>query len=243
MHLIDEQDALISSGNVEREDDSSTIASNPGRGLQDTTPNSGLRRRKNATPLTTNQTVNMFSSPKPISSAAGRYSSRRSPHHSAIGEKVFSQRKSLFERALHKLSPTGLSQRSVSDEEYTDKEGGCSPVPLSDSKKSTKRDTLSPYLQRRRWGNAYDKRKGSTPNLTSPPITSLKSGYSGNKMRKSTFQWGARCSRANGFLNSERGKRGREDDDFDASCDREMFFSSPGVPRGIGKRKVCSVMS
>ena len=245
LHLVDEQDAIIDGANgTSDDDDASTIATACHQdAVTSNTPNSGLRRRKNATPTASSTKLNRFSSSKAAPSPAKSTSPFR---RSGTGEKVFSQRKSLFERALHKLSPTGLSQRSLTNDDG-DPEAGPSPIGGS------KRSSLSPYVPRRRWGNAYDSNNGSTPHLTSPPIVSLKSGNSGNRRMgsSSTFHWGARSSRASGLIpssanKSESAKRVRDDEDLNLSKDEgdeEAFFSSPGVPRGIGEIQVQRVSS
>ena len=243
LHLVDDQDAIVDGANdTSDDDDNSTIATACHKdAVTSNTPNSGLRRRKNATPTASSTKLNKFSSSK----AASSHTKNTSPFHPRrTGQKVFSQRKSLFERALHKLSPTGLSQRSLTNEDGDPVAG---PSPISGSKRSS----LSPYVPRRRWGNAYDSNNGSTPHLTSPPIVSLKSGNSGNRrMGSSTFQWGARSSRTSGLISSSANKgeianRVRDDKDFDLSKDEgdeEDFFSSPGVPRGIGEIDMLRVL-
>ena len=235
------------------------------------TPNSGLRRRKNrATPTTSDSNNNRgissrFSSAKksnrtPLSTGRSNRSPFRAPRTS---ERVFSQRKSLFERALDRFSPPNLSSRNLSaslnesDEDQVE-DTFATPSSGGDNMKS-------PYVQRRRWGNTYDGNKLSTPNLTSPPIVSLKKGSASaqkNKTRSgggsNLFQWrvgggsSARHVSSRGdFVGSGRrgenqgssakkkasGKRSREDDeDMTANKDGDdTFFASPGVPRGIGK--------
>jgi len=242
LHLVDDQGAEI--GDLEEEDDDSTIATATCQGKKskkddlkvNTTPPKtpvnglGLRRRK--TPTSDSKNINRFSATKNAPSSNGRHPSHRSPYRvPRTSERVFSQRKSLFERALDRFSPPGLSQRNFpsNNEEIKDD----SHPTLSGSKK---RSTMSPYyVQRRRWGNTYDGTKKSTPNLTSPPIKSLKRGSSVLKRGRGSniFQWRMQGSGASKATN----KRGRDDEEFDTTKDSEdQFFASPGIPRGIAAR-------
>jgi len=104
----------------------------------------------------------------------------------------------------------------------------------------------SPIIHRRRWGNAYDAHKLSTPNLTSPPIVSLKKGgkkgMSSQKKGQGSPLVGGTERKVNGECQSSTRsstKRVRDDDGVDEIYDKDdRFFSSPGLPRGIGKFEV-----
>ena len=204
---------------------------------------SGLRRRKKATPNTSSSNhLNRFSATKKTpSSSTDRHPSHRSPYRvPRTSERVFSQRKSLFERALDRFSPPGMSQRNLSNNDECD-EDGAPPTPTSGG---NKRSTMSPYIPRRRWGNGSNL---ATPNLTSPPIVSLNNASPAHKVRGSSiFQWRVQGSGTRGSdkkLDSRqspakvRSKRNRDDEGFDATKEGEdLFFASPGVPRGIAAR-------
>jgi hypothetical protein len=121
-----------------------------------------------------------------------------------------------------------------------------SPTPSSDKKLTS----ASPYGPRRRWGNAYDNNKLSTPNLTSPPIASLKKGSSMKKkqgsnvapwrMQRSSARRGLRnnlTAVSSSLMNSNKKRaREREEEMTDENDDQDDFFSSPGIPRGIAAR-------
>lgn len=244
---------------------------------------SGLRRRKTAaTPSSDNKlysssktsSINRFStannniSPVP----SGRHPSHLSPYRVRTGERLgnrtFNQRKSLFERALSTLSPPredgipsrrNLMSSNKHDKSHDNENDKAFPTPSS----ATKRSAMSPYVPRRRWGNAYDTNKLSTPNLTSPPIVSLKKSKSAQKRLggSNMFPWKVPGSGATPHGGTRRraltaddvdkklgcesgsvtksGKRSREIEDLDVSAlekdGEDVFFSSPGIPRGIGE--------
>ena len=256
MHLVDDLDP--NNIDASEKDDDSTIATNTFHANQEdyhssdisaterTPPDdgSGLRRRRNATPSTNDSKLRRFSSVKKLTPP----SLRKSPFRVRTGEKpgsrVFSQRKSIFER---RFSPTrtGSSRRMKRSNMMND---DTSPTPSSDNK----RTSASPYVPRRRWGNAYDNNKVSTPNLTSPPIVSLKNGSSMKKrqgssvapwrMQRSSTRRGLRnnlTAVSTSLMNSNK-KRGREKEeeitDDNDDQDQDDFFSSPGIPRGIAAR-------
>ncbi|KAL7538267.1 hypothetical protein ACHAXR_008426 [Thalassiosira sp. AJA248-18] len=271
LHLVDDQQGPeIEELDDDGQDDDSTIATATCEGaipkkeskhhtIPASTPKtpingSGLRRRKKTTPSSDSNHINSrFSAAKNTPASTGRHPSHRSPYRvPRTSERVFSQRKSLFERALDRFSPPGLSQRNLSSSNDDIREEDAFPTPSSGNKRPS-------MAQRRRWGNTYDGSKLSTPNLTSPPIVSLKRGSSTQKRSRSSniFPWrvqgsGARGSRsdhgadkkADGERHSstkKRNKRNRDDDEdlgLTRDCD-DTFFASPGVPRGIGKLWVC----
>jgi len=258
LHLVDDQGLDVEELDDDGQDDDSTIATATCEGAvakkksdptyttespKQSIGGSGLRRRK--TPTSDSKHLNRFSA---VKTSTGRRSHRSPYRANRTSERVFSQRKSLFDRALDRFSPPGLSQRNLSNNGESKEDAF--PTPL----RGNTRSTMSPYVQRRRWGNTYDGTKLSTPNLTSPPIVSLKKGSTSTQKRRGSnlFQWrgnGARGSRGDGDGDDKKvdgehpssvkanNKRNREDEDFDASKDREdMFFASPGVPRGIAAR-------
>jgi hypothetical protein len=256
LHLVTDQDPIVN--DVDVQDDDSTIATATCQGAKSqetfpalktstTTPpidGSGLRRRKNATPSRGSNSINQFSGTKKTPSSTGGYPSHRSPFRAPrTSERVFCQRKSLFERALDRMTPPGLSQRKLSID--NEKKDNSYPAPSSDNIRPP-----SPFIQRRRWGNAYDLNKISTPNLTSPPIVSLKNGAK----KGLNSQQRVHGSPLTGILeikvdgeghSSVRAstKRFRDDDVNNEINDKEdKFFSSPGLPRGIGKFKVAFIM-
>lgn len=251
IHLVN--DEIPDVNNTDGQDDDSTIATATCQGAKSqenpnalktgtpTTPNdgSGLRRRKNATPRNGPNQTNQFSATNKTPSSTGRYSSLRSPFRAPrTSERVFCQRKSVFERALDRFSPPGLSQRKLSIS--NEMREAPYPTPSNYDKKSP-----SPFIQRRRWGNVYDSNKISTPNLTSPPIVSLKKG--GKKgTRKSPLASGSKTKVDDESHSSIRAstKRTREDDFIDGMINMDdNFLPSPGLPRGIGKFEISKITS
>lgn len=283
LHLVDDQGPTVEElGEGEGEgpdpDDDSTIATREGAPTKEkeasadraapsadipmrTPGSSGLRRRRTPTNSDARPRSN---TPLRFSSAARATpsSNSRSPYRAArqSSARVFSQRKSLFERALDRFSPTGPSQRDLSPNNARDDgrgggEGARGAHTPSNGGGNERSTAASPHLPssapRRRWGNAYDGNQLSTPNLTSPPIRSLKRGSSLRRKRgkgSNTFQWmaghggGKRASRgteSGGRRGRNSGaKRAREDEDADDGREgdgEDTFLASPGVPRGIGK--------
>ena len=291
LHFVDDHGLDLEVDGEEHEDDS-TIATATcqraskqeiSRNIIPTTPKtpldgSGLRRRKKATPSwekhissTKSANLNRISAAKAASPGI-RHPSHPSPYHirtaERLGNRVFQQRKSLFERALDKLSPTRPgedgnfnripSQRNITkyDEKMLSSDKDNHDIPTS-SNATNRSTTLSPYVPRRRWGNVYDNNKQSSPNLFSPPIVSLKKGSSTkNRVRSNTFPWkvpgsGSRYGKladdvekkaecdGNRSADKTSNKRSRENEDFDATNNdndgEDLFFASPGIPRGIGK--------
>ena len=245
LHLVNDQGPDVNDVDVHDDDDDSTIATATCQGakLQTSTTKmtphdgSGLRRRKNATPHLGSNSINKFSGTKKTPSSNGRYPSHRSPFRAPrTSERVFCQRKSVFERALDRFTPPGLSQRKLSI--TNDMKVDPSPTPSSGNIKSP-----SPAIQRRRWGNAYDLNKISTPNLTSPPIVSLKKLGKKGVNSQQRVQGSPLTSVADRKVDGEGHssarasvKRLRDDDIVDDVNDKDdKFFSSPGLPRGIGK--------
>lgn len=259
LNLVDDLDP---NNNDENEkDDESTIATNTFHANQvddhrsngdisamERTPppsGSGLRRRANATPSTNDSKLRRFSLGQKLTPP----SLRKSPFRVRTGEKpgsrVFNQRKSIFER---RFSPTrtGSSRRMTRSNMMNDT---ASPAPSSDNKRALE----SPYAPRRRWGNAYDNNNLSTPNLTSPPIVSLKKGSAMKKRQGSSVApWRMQRQRSStrrglrnnlssavssSLMNSNK-KRGREEEEQRTNDNDEQddFFSSPGIPRGIAAR-------
>ncbi len=258
LNLVDDLDP--NNNDTNEKDDESTIATNTFHANQEddhhnsdisaierTPPpsGSGLRRRANATPSTNDSKLRRFS----IGQKLTPPSLRKSPFRVRTGEKpgsrVFSQRKSIFER---RFSPTrtGSSRRMTRSNMMND---AASPAPSSDNKRASE----SPYAPRRRWGNAYDNNKLSTPNLTSPPIVSLKKGSAMKKRQGSSVApWRMQRQRSNtrrglrnnlssavssSLMNSNK-KRGRDEEEVrnDVTDEQDDFFSSPGIPRGIAAR-------
>ena len=249
LHLVDDQDPNIEELGEDGNDDASTIATEtasrkvdqtiPTSSVKSPVDGSGLRRRKNATPTSGSNHINRFSSAKKTPSSTGRFPSNRSPYRKPrTSERVFSQRKSLFDRALDRFSPPGFSQRNLSANTNNEGTDDSLATPSSNNKRSST-PSPSPYGQRRRWGNAYDVNKRSTPHLTSPPVVSLTKGGSARKRRQGSsniFHWKVHGSGTRGDNSSARKKRLRDDEDVEAAKDSDdMFFASPGVPRGIGK--------
>jgi hypothetical protein len=254
LHLVDELDPNNIDAN--EKDDGSTIATNTFHANQDdhrssdisakekTPPHdgSGLRRRRNATPSTDDSKLKRYSSVKKLTPPSLRKSPFRVRTGENPGSRVFNQRKSIFER---RFSPTrtGSSKRMPRSSNMMNDD--TSPTPSSDNK----RTSASPYAPRRRWGNAYDNNKLSTPNLTSPPIVSLKKGSSMKKRQASNVApWRIRSSTRRGLRNNlsavssslmnSNKKRGREREEelTDDNDEQDDFFSSPGIPRGIAAR-------
>lgn len=252
LHLVDD---LYPNNDDSEKDDESTIATKTFPANQEdyysdnsaieTTPptdGSGLRRRRHATPSTNDSRLKRFSSVKKLTPPSLRKSPFRVRTGEKSGSRVFSQRKSIFER---RFSPTrtGSSKRMTRSNIKND-DGSITPP--SDSK----RTSASPYAPRRRWGNAYDNNNLSTPNLTSPPIVSLKKGSSIKKrqgsnvapwrMQRSSTRRGLRnnISAVSSSLMNSNKKRVREKEEEVADNDDEQddFFSSPGIPRGIAAR-------
>eukprot|EP00985_Skeletonema_marinoi_P019499 scaffold11205_cov191-Skeletonema_marinoi.AAC.1 len=255
LNLVDDSDP--NNIDTSEKDDDSTIATNTFHANQmddrrnsdisamERTPptnGSGLRRRTNATPSTNDSKLKRFSSVKKLTPPSLRKSPFRVRTGETPGSRVFSQRKSIFER---RFSPTrtGSSRRMTRSSMMND---DTSPAPSSDNK----RTSASPYAPRRRWGNAYDNNKLSTPNLTSPPIVSLKKGSAMKKrqgssvapwrMQRSSTRLGLRNNLAavsSSLMNSNKKRtREKEEDRTDDNDDQDDFFSSPGIPRGIAAR-------
>ena len=244
LHLVDDQSPEIEELDG---DDASTIATEAASKskLDQTIPigtpksptdSSGLRRRRTPTSASNN---NISRSAKKTPGSGRRFSNRSPLRRPRTSERVFSQRKSLFDRAMNKFSPPGFSshQRNASSAHKISEDVGDSLI--SPSSGSVRSSTMSPYGQRRRWGNAYDGNKLSSPHLTTPPITSLKQGGGSAHKSGSIFQWRGKGSGTRGDgerHSSTRKKRYRDDEELDTAKDGEdMFFSSPGIPRGIGK--------
>jgi hypothetical protein len=250
------------------EEDGSTIASMMEEQTNDKdetlfTPanNSGLRRRKNAasvnsdtlqsstyTPQPTPFSNNLVSPPNKPSNMMIKSSQKRTLHH----------QKSLFERAVDKFSPRFSLGSPKSNVQYNH---SSSKTPSKDDSNNNntpdnRRDVYSTTGKlRRRWGNQeyHDTNLlSSIPNLTSPPIVSLKGRRMGNNstaLRK-TWKVGSgnkrtsslRKNRSLLFESAEKsGKRGRETlgDGVGATSldegEEDNFFASPGIPRGVGE--------
>ena len=246
LHLVDDQDhPEIEELDQDGQDDDSTIATATCHGARSRendhavkssatqTPcdGSGLRRRKNATPTSGTNNASRFSATNNTPPSTSRYQSHRSPYRAPRAtERVFSQKKSLFERALDRFSPTGLSQRNLlSSDKIKEK---ASPSPSINNRSS-------PSIQRRGWGN-----------LASPPIASIRGSSAQKRRLLSNAQWRVRGSVTRVSQIDSSGKRVDverrssfkrprdvgDDDDADDIKDRgDMFFPSPGIPRGVGK--------
>ena len=239
-------------------DDESTIATNTFQATQveeqssdssaveiiSTSPNgSGLRRRKNATPTTNDSKMKRFSSVKKLTPPSLRKSPFRVGTGEKTGNRVFSQRKSIFERRFSPMR-TGGSKRMTNSNIMNENNS-----PISSS--GEKRTSASPYAPRRRWGNAYDNHKQSTPNLTSPPILSLKKSSMKKKHSSNIAPWrmqrirsstrrGLRNNLADvstSLINSNKKRvREKEEERLEENDDQDDFFNSPGIPRGIAAR-------
>ena len=239
LHLVDDQDhPEIEELDRDGQDDDSTIATASCRGAKSRendhavrssatqTPcdGSGLRRRKNATPTPGPNNATRFSATNNTPSSTSRYQSHRSPHRAPRAtERVFSQKKSLFERALDRFSPTGLSQRSLfSSDKIKEK---ASPSPSINNRSS-------PSIQRRGWGN-----------IASPPIASMRGSSAQKRRHISNVQWRVHNSVTRVSQIDSSGKRvdGERRSSFKRPRDvgdedrGDMFFPSPGIPRGVGK--------
>ena len=234
LHLVEDHGLEIEE--LDQHDDESTIATaTTGHGTKpelytrarttstEMTPvaSGGLRRRKNATP----NSKNLINS-QPTPSSTSRYQSHRSPLRAPRPSvRTFSQKKSLFERALDRFSPPGMSQRSLLSNGDNKEKG--SPSPKKNGNKSPpsmQKSSPSP-LKRRGWGN-----------LTSPPIFGRAS--SAQKSRRQVGNLRGVGTRQSSFkVSSKRPRTLTDDDDINDSKDGEdLFFSSPGVPRGIAAR-------
>eukprot|EP00804_Cyclotella_cryptica_P011221 CCRYP_007732-RA/>CCRYP_007732-RA protein AED:0.04 eAED:0.04 QI:151/1/1/1/1/1/8/72/1904 len=220
---------------------------------------SGLRRRRtnHAPHSSCNNSENALSSSKmttpsqhhtPFSSLSPN--PKQSMIRSSQKRTTFHQ-KSLFERAVDRFSPTRFSigtPQGTSRHNITSAATSGTSTPQRETPE--RKDVYSTGGKlRRRWGNQdYDTNKLSTPNLTSPPIVSLKSRRMGSTARKN---WKVSSSgkktlslrTKRGLLESaERlGKRVRETmmDGGVGSTDEneeDNFFSSPGIPRGVAAR-------
>ena len=246
LHLVEDEGSPhieeLDGGGDGQQDDASTIATETAASQtmpanstpKSPTEGSGLRRRRKTPTSGSNNRMT-----KKTPSSTGRFTPNRSPYRNRprMSERVFCQRKSLFDRALDKFSPPGFSQRNLSSS-ATNK----SNIDLADDddlfSPASEKKLMSPSPQRRRrWGNAYDSNKISSPHLTTPPIVSLRQqGSSVQKRRQGSsniFTWKSN----NPGSGSARKKRLRDDDDRDANDkdSEDQFFSSPGIPRGIGK--------
>ena len=238
LNLIDDPEADELDRDGHDDDDDSTIATaachggrhdhavkSSGAATQTPSGGSGLRRRKNATPSSGSRNNNNSSNNNRVQSAnntpssTSRYQSRRSPYRAPPpAQRVFSQKKSLFERALERFSPPGLSQRSLLSSDKVKEKASPSTNARS-----------SPSIQRRGWGN-----------FASPPIAASTRGSSAQKRRQvNSAQWRARDgSMRVAKVDSERhspirpssNKRTR-----DVNDEEDIFFPSPGIPRGVGE--------
>jgi hypothetical protein len=186
---------------------------------------SGLRRRKNATPSSgSKNNTNRLPSTNNTPSSTSRYQSHRSPYRAPpSAQRVFSQKKSLFERALERFSPPGLSQRSLlSSDKIKEK---ASPSTNARS---------SPSIQRRGWGN-----------FASPPIASMRGSSAQKRRQVSNAQWKVHDSsmRVAKVDSSDRKVSGERHSPLkdsnkrtrDVSDEEDIFFPSPGIPRGVGE--------
>jgi hypothetical protein len=220
LHLVDESDQ--NNGDCEKDGDS-TIAT------------------KVPTPSTSDSKLKRLSSVKKFTPPSLRKSPFRVRTGEATGSRVFNQRKSIFDRRFSP-SRTGSSTRMARSNIMNNDDA--SLTPSSDNKLTS----ASPYAPRRRWGNAYDSNNLSTPNLTSPPIASLKKGSSMMKrqgsnvaqwrMKRSSTRRGLRSNISavgSSLMNSNK-KRRREKEEVTDNDDQDDFFCSPGIPRGIAAR-------
>ena len=239
------------------EEDGSTIVTNTEveqviDGIR-TPLNSGLRRRKNAVSSDRVQSAKATTPSRSTPFSSMNNSNGISPLpppsmlRSSQKRPTFHQ-KSLFERAVDRLSPTRLSL-GTSRRDITSAATTGTTTPLRDTPE--RRDVYSTGGKlRRRWGNQdYDKNGllNSTPNLTSPPIVSLKNRRMGStrKTWKGVTSSGKRVNSSRKsrslFESAERlGKRAREtlvDGGLRSTDENEEdnFFNSPGIPRGVGE--------
>jgi hypothetical protein len=249
-------------------DDCSTIATNQEVAVNPThndsnaihTPlnSSGLRRRRtnHAPHSSSNNSYNVLSSSKmttPSQNHTPFTSLSPNPNASMIRssqKRTTFHQKSLFERAVDRFSPTRFSigtPRGTSRRNITSAATAGTTTPQRET--PDRKDVYSTGGKlRRRWGNQdYDTNKLSTPNLTSPPILSLKSRRIGSTARKN---W--KVSSSGKKTSSLRTKRGlfesaerlgkwlREtmvDGGGGGSTnenEEDNFFASPGIPRGVG---------
>lgn len=249
-------------------DDCSTIATNQEvavnpdneRSATHTPPNSsGLRRRRanHAPHSSSNNSCNILSSSKLTTPSQNHTPfSSLSPNPTASMIRSSQKRttfhqKSLFERAVDRFSPTRFSigtPRGTSRRNITSAATAGTTTPQRETPE--RKDVYSTGGRlRRRWGNQdYDTNKLSTPNLTSPPILSLKSRRIGSTARKNwkVSSSGKKTSslrtKRGLFESAERlGKRLREtmvDGSGGAGSmnenEEDNFFASPGIPRGVG---------
>lgn len=263
-------EALCYCYNDEEADDGSTIATNQeNNSMQNNnevcTPSnsSGLRRRRtnnNATANSKLDSKHKSSSKKtstpsqqtPLFSASSNGISpvpKPSMMISAQKRTTFHQ-KSLFERAVDKFSPTRFSIGGNSKRDITTSNSeNNTPIRGDTPERKDAAYYSTGGKLRRRWGNQdYDSNILSTPNLTSPPIRSLKSGRLGSTARRArkgvlssgkTRTSSLRKTRSLFESAEKSGKRGRETMlDAVASMDEtdgDDFFASPGIPRGVGE--------
>ena len=252
------------------DDDASSIVTDQEIGLGDEdkvyTPlsSSGLRRRRNNNTVSPSSNINNNTNlPSKTTTTTAHHTPLFSSMSSAISpgprpsmlrssqKRTAFQQKSLFERAVDKFSPTrfsiGDSPKSLSRQELTSS-NNITTTPLLDTPE--RRDTAysTGGKLRRRWGNQdCNNNIHSTPNLTSPPIVSLKARRLGSATRKTWkgVSSSGKCvsslrKNRSLFVSSERvGKRGRETmlDAVPSTDENEEdnFFASPGIPRGVGE--------
>jgi hypothetical protein len=245
----------------EEEDETSTIATKE-KSWEATKEDSltplstGLRRRRtgnksaNGNVFPSSKIASTPSQQTPLFSSMNNNNNTKSPVPRSTMIRSSQKRtfqKSLFERAVDRFSPTRFSTGSPKS-----LSNSAANTPVRNTPETRGKDVYSTGGKlRRRWGNQdYDTNLLSTPNLTSPPIVSLKSRRLGSTVRgkwnKGASGGGKRTSslrKKSLFESAERcGKRGREPlgvvRSVDEMTEEDQFFASPGIPRGVGEMMI-----
>jgi hypothetical protein len=245
-----EQDVVVDDSTIATKEEGNVSQNQDGELLYTPKNSSGLRRRRTAASNTdennlqsskgTPQHTPLFSSINSTLSPLPRPSMMKSSQ-----KRTTLHQKSLFERAVDKFSPRFSIGGSP-------KPSSRHMTPMRDTPENNRDVYSTTGKLRRRWGNQdYDGHNvlSSTPNLTSPPIVSLKSRRLGSARKpwKGVSSSGKRASRKarSLFESAEKlGKRGRETMlegvvSVDET-DEDNFFASPGIPRGVGEYYVFS---